>query len=56
MEGFSVNTELVDVIRVVPLPNYQLELTFTNDKVRFFDMMAYLHKKPFPTHRTKTDS
>lgn len=42
-----MNTELIDVIRVSPLPNYQLELTFANDEVRVFDMTAYLHKKPF---------
>lgn len=42
-----MNTDLIDVIRVKPLPNYQLELTFANDEVRVFDMTAYLHKKPF---------
>ena len=42
-----MNSELIDVIRVVPLPNYQLELTFANDEVRIFDMTAYLYKKPF---------
>jgi len=41
------NTDLIDVIRVSPLPNYQLELTFANQEVRLFDMGAYLHKKPF---------
>ena len=42
-----MNTDLIDVIRVNPLPNYQLELTFANQEVRLFDMAAYLHKKPF---------
>jgi hypothetical protein len=42
-----MNTQLIDVIHVNPLPNYQLELTFANQEVRFFDMSAYLHKKPF---------
>lgn len=42
-----MNTDLIDVIRVKPLPNYQLGLTFANDEVRVFDMTAYLHKKPF---------
>jgi hypothetical protein len=42
-----MNTELIDVVRVVPLPNYQLELTFANHEVRVFDMTVYLHKKPF---------
>ncbi len=42
-----MNPELIDVILVSPLPNYQLELTFASDEVRVFDMAAYLHKKPF---------
>jgi hypothetical protein len=42
-----MNTELIDVIHVVPLQNYQLELTFANHEVKVFDMTAYLHKKPF---------
>jgi hypothetical protein len=42
-----MKTDLIDVIHVNPLPNYQLELTFANQEVRLFDMAAYLHKKPF---------
>lgn len=42
-----MNTELIDVVDVVPLENYQLELTFANHECRVFDMTAYLHKKPF---------
>lgn len=42
-----MNTELIDVVDVVPLENYQLELTFANHERRVFDMTAYLHKKPF---------
>jgi hypothetical protein len=40
-----MNAELIDVVHVVPMQNYQLELTFANHEVRVFDMSAYLHKK-----------
>jgi hypothetical protein len=42
-----MNDELIDVVHVVPIQNYQLELTFANQEFRLFDMAAYLHKKPF---------
>jgi hypothetical protein len=42
-----MSNELIDVIHVVPMQNYQLKLTFANHEVRLFDMTRYLHKKPF---------
>jgi len=39
--------ELLDVVKVVAKPNYQLELEFENGEVRVFDMVPLLNKRPF---------
>ena len=35
------------VKEVIPLKNYRLELVFTNDEIRIFDMKPYLEKGIF---------
>jgi hypothetical protein len=42
------------VIKVKPLPNYELELTFEGDKVRIFDMKPYLDRGVFSALKDKT--
>ncbi|MGI9212058.1 MAG: DUF2442 domain-containing protein [Methylococcaceae bacterium] len=39
--------ELLDVIKVVVLPNHRLQLEFENGEHRLFDMSPYMNKKPF---------
>jgi hypothetical protein len=38
---------LLDVVAVKPLPDFQLDLTFTNGELRRFDMRPLLALKPW---------